>query len=220
MRGEQPALAPFVGRGTRREAAAHGEALGFERRQSRRDLAGLQAERRGERLRRHRSKAFEPPAQELDEGFIAIACLVVARRRGERRLGPELRPQRAEERQALDRDPQGRARDLHARGALLRHELAQQVAPFGPRLHLVLGQEAQPDQRVMKLVGARGIGPCFAPDPRDRRLIEIVPGRTPAPAPASGAPSPPGCGALPAARRRDRHRGAPSALRGQAARVA
>ena len=41
--GEQPTLAPFVARRTRREAAAHGEALGFQRRQSRRDLAGLQA---------------------------------------------------------------------------------------------------------------------------------------------------------------------------------
>ena len=73
--GEQATLAPFVARRARREAAAHGEALGFQRRQSRRDLAGLQAERRGERVRRHRSQAFEPAAQDLDEGFIAIACV-------------------------------------------------------------------------------------------------------------------------------------------------
>ena len=85
---EQAALAPFVDRRVRREAAAQGEAFGLERRQRRGDLLGRQPKRRGERGLGHRSQAFEPAAQDLDQRLVARPFLVVGGRRGDRRVEP------------------------------------------------------------------------------------------------------------------------------------
>ena len=82
---------------------------------------------------------------------------------------------------------------------------------------LGVGQEAEPEQRVVQLVGVarRRARPrrARARSPRGRAGR----GRRPSPGRASGAPSPPACGAPRAARRRGRRRAAPSGLRARAA---
>ena len=65
--GEQSALAPFFAVRAGREAAAHRKPFGLERCERGGDLAGLQAERRGERDRRDRPQPFEASTQDLDQ---------------------------------------------------------------------------------------------------------------------------------------------------------
>jgi len=68
---KQSALTPFLRVRARREAAAHRESLRLQRRERRRDLAGLQPERGGERQRRNRPQALQPAAQDLAQRGLA-----------------------------------------------------------------------------------------------------------------------------------------------------
>ena len=94
-------------------------------------------------------------------------------RRGDRGLELRIGPERAELRQPLGGDPERRRR--RAAAAVTRRsrrQLAQPVAPARRRLRFVRGQEAEPDQRVVQLVGVRGIGPGLGAHARDRLGIE------------------------------------------------
>src|SRR5262249_31375637 len=67
---EEPALAPFLRERAGGEAAAHGEAFVFERRERGGGGGCGEAERGGERVGRDRAEAFEAAAEDLDEGVV------------------------------------------------------------------------------------------------------------------------------------------------------
>jgi len=133
----------------------------------------------------------------------------MARRRGNRRAQRGVRPER--------RKCASRSAVIHssAPGACSRanaplpSQLFAPAWPAGLDRRLRRGDEAEPDQRIVQLVGVGGLGPRLFADagesPRGRGGRD----RRPPPGRASAGSSPPGCGAPPAGRRRDRRRAAP-----------
>ena len=67
---QQPALAPFVRGGAGREAPAHGEAFGFERRQRGGDRRRREAEGRCKHRLACRALPFQAPAHDLDQRLV------------------------------------------------------------------------------------------------------------------------------------------------------
>ena len=114
--GEQPALAPFLGRCRRREAPAQREAFGLERRERGRDLLRPEPERRRERALGHRPQPLEPAAQDLDQGVLRRPVPpLVGGRGGDRGLEPRCGPERPELRQRARR--RSRASPRRSKGA-------------------------------------------------------------------------------------------------------
>ena len=87
------------------------------------------------------------------------------------------------------------------------------------RAAFLLGQEGQPQQRIVQFVGRRRIRPRLGAHPRDRLRVELADVGGGSRDRASGGSSRPGCAAPRAAHRRDRHRGAHSAPRAPAAKA-
>ena len=207
-----------------REAAAHGEAFGFERRQRGGDLGRRKPERSGSASPRDRTQPLEPAAQDFDQRLLARPfALGIGGRRRDRRIELRRRPQRLELRQALGGDPQrAHCAAIEPRHAPAARASSDEPARSSPDPAFALrrvAEEAEPDQRIVQLVGVRR--PRATPrrararSPRDRagRYRRRPPAR------ASAGSSPPGCGAPPAAHRRDRRRDAPTAPRAPAARA-
>ena len=218
---QQPALAPFVRRRSRREAAAQGEAFGLERRE------------RGARSRPARARADAASVSGVTGPWpssrprrISISAssrdqfaLGMAAGRGDRGCEPRLRPQRLELRQPLGGDPERRVRPHRAASRAVPRELrrASRSSPAPLRLRPRSGIRARPAHRAARRhwrPRAR-LRRARARSPRDRAGRD----RLRPPAPASAGSSPPGSGAPPAAHRRDRHRAAPTAPRAPAARA-
>ena len=160
---------------------------------------------------RDRSEAFEPAAQDLDQRLLRrpVALRVVGRR-GDRRARAA-RPATAPGIAAAARRRSTRlAPGRCSRAARWSSSSREPAAPARRAADLLVAEKAEPDQRVVQLVG---IG-------RARARLPRAPARSPRGragrdrrrprAPASAGPSPPGCGAPRAARRRDRRRAAPT----------
>ena len=103
--------------------------------------------------------------------------------------------------------------------ASLRSQVMHQRRPRGLALDFVLGQERQPAQRIVQLVGAGRFGPGFA-----RARARSLPDRAcrcrpPIPDPSSAGSSPPACAVPRAVRRRDTRTAAPTVLRARAAKA-
>ena len=67
---QQPAIAPLLIVGARDETSAQDRAFGFERDQRARRRPRLEPERRRQRALRDRPQAFEPAAQNFDQGLL------------------------------------------------------------------------------------------------------------------------------------------------------
>ena len=173
---EQAALAPFLGRRCRREAPAHGEAFGLERRQ--RGVRSRSAQvpaAAASASRRDRPEAFEPAAQDFDQRLVARPIRAGIRRRAQRSrassFGVGHSARNCGSRSAVIHSVASGRMRAAPRGSR-RGKLRQPVAPAGPGAGFVRAEEAEPDQRVVQLVGIGGVGPCFARaparSPRDR----------------------------------------------------
>ena len=214
---QQAALAPFVlGRaGVKRPRMAKPSASSVARpprsRCSRPSGAASAAVVTGPR-------PFETAAQHLDQRLPRSTQARRSRRAPRSRARSTRRPQRAESgSRSAAIHTAGPSRDASAPRASGRASSASQSRQPASACDLGLGQEAEPDQRIVQLVGIGGVGPRLGLHPLDRLGIELAElvgllGRR-----ASGAPSPPGCGAPPAARRRGTRRAAPTGPRARAA---
>ena len=212
--GEQPALAPFVRAGLRREAPAHGEAFGLQRRKRSRDFVRVEPERCCQRGLGDRPQPLETTAQDLDQRVLrrpvraseaagaAIAGSSLASGHSAWNCG-----------QALGGDPQRRPRPMQPRHAALPRQRARasRASPVRPALPPRSGSRARPGHRAARPRSRHPARPrpARARSPRDRAGRDrLLP-----PAPASAGSSPPACGAPRAARRRDRHKAARRAPR-------
>ena len=195
---EQTPLAPFLGRRTRREAAAHHEALRFERVKRRGDSP---ARRRGRASTgRHRAETLRAAAHDFDQRVVRRPARALhaapARRSADRaRLGhgapnaaavrPRSRARRFPLASALRRLPPGRAAVRRRRGCASARLLRQLVQPVGPALSgvgLRIGQETEPDQRLVQFIGSRRRamlrrGHARSPRGRARRCRKRTPDR-------------------------------------------
>ncbi len=170
---QQPALAPFLRIGAGCEAPPHRKTLGLQRYQRCADCRGIEPQSRREVRLRDRPQPFEPATQNLDQCVLGQPLPLQPRRRGNRRLEPGLREQRLELRQPLGSDPElSPVRQAHQRGALLSCELGQPVSPALAARDLLLAEEAEPDQRVVQLIGVGGRGPSLSADARNGFGIE------------------------------------------------
>ena len=172
--GEQPALAPFVRGRCRREAPAHGEAFGLERRERGRDLRRARARAAPPARSRvtgprpsSRPRRISTSASSRDQSRPAWAA-------GAAIAGSSLASGQSAwncgRRSAAIQSVA--ARRMQPRHAPLARQRREPVAPARLRLRFVRAQEAEPDQRIVQLVGVRGIGPGFGAHPRDRLGIE------------------------------------------------
>ena len=159
--GEQPAFAPFLFVSARTlsaalaESAAHGKALGLERRQRDVDSRRRHRQRIGNGRCRHRTQALEATADDDHQRF-------VGHRQG------------LEQRTSLGRDPHIGVPPTYPRNASLLGERSHQHRPPGIAASLLIRQEREPQQGIMQLVGRRGLGPRFGANARDRLQIELT----------------------------------------------
>ena len=92
---EQPALAPLLNCSSPDKTSAQGEAFRLERCEPECDILRLHSERRRQRIRCGRPKAFEPTAKDFSQRFIGRPLTRgVFSRSGNRRVEPGCRPQR------------------------------------------------------------------------------------------------------------------------------
>ena len=185
---QQPALAPFLGLRSGREAPAHGEAFGFERRQRGGGLGRRKPKRGGQGFRSDRTEPLEPAAQDFHQRLLARPfALGIGGRRRDRGRETGRRPQRLELGQAFRRDPERRVRRIEPRHPPVLRQLRQPVAPARSGMRFVGAEESEPGQRIVQLVGIGGLRPRLGSHPRDRLGIEPADvrrglGREPAPA--------------------------------------
>ena len=184
--------------------------------------SGVEPERRGQRFLVHRTRAFEPAAHDLDQRLLARPVRARHRPAGAAIARRPMRLARAtsawncgSRSAAIQQRPIAPA-CVVARHAVLARKLGQPVAPArSAALRPRSGSRARPAHRAVRRHWPARARLRRAParSPRDRAGR----GRRRPPAPASAGPSPPACGAPPAARRRDRRRAAPTAPRARAA---
>ena len=205
--GEEPPLAPLGLPGVRREPAAHRRALGLEPRERRLDVPECEAERRGESGHSHRAEPLQSVADDLDQRVLPRPRFAVLRRRLDHRDERCAREERLELGQPLGGNPDPGS---EPRCAPRLRELVGVRPPF--RFQLAVRKECQRRDRVVRVrqCSAPRATPPRAPggSPRRRAGRDRLRSR----GRASGAPSPPACGAPRAARRRGRRTAVPSRI--------
>ena len=219
---EQAAVAPFLRRSpSRGEAAAQGEALGFQRRSAPRSRPAPVRAAPPARLR-HRTETFQAAAH--DSASASSRDHARARpvgRGADSGHAACIGPQRLELRQPLGGDPQVRPRRAAATSRGFRPPTSPAIRsiPAPPGTSAVAHESrATAARRAVprRWRGRARLRRAPARSPRD----PAGPCRRRSRGRASAGPSPPACGAPPAARRRETRRAAPTALPAPAAKVA
>src|SRR5580698_6156593 len=171
-RQEAP-VAPLLVVEARKETSFENGAVAFERRKRDRDSAGLKSERAGKRRWRDRSEALESATQDLDQCLFArpfYSRLIGWRR--DLRLEPRLRPYRAELTKPLGRNPQRHMPCVHKRDTPVARQRIEPFAPSWLSADFCLCQTAEPEQRVVQLLGIDGIGPGLGLNLGDRLGVQ------------------------------------------------
>ena len=118
--------------------------------------------------------AFEPATHELDQGRVLLPRLVGTCRCRNGRIDHANGVDRLELPEALGRDPEDAFLRSHQRGTARLRQFDQPVLPILTRISLRLGQEPEPDQRIVQLVRIGRIGPCLLAHTRYRCLVETA----------------------------------------------
>ncbi|EXF42603.1 hypothetical protein BAY1663_04989 [Pseudomonas sp. BAY1663] len=192
---QQVPLAPLFLHRARREAPAQHVTLAFQAGQRQRHGRGRQGQRSRDQRHRQRAEAAQPRADQLHQRHLFVERRRMAGRQLQTRLERRLGIDRAQQCQALQRQPQGAVvGDRHARRTAAAGQLGEPWQPLRLFHGLGFGDAAQGIQRLVHLVGIAHLRPGLLAHRVDRlgvQRAEVVARFRVAPAPAEhrlGAP--------------------------------
>ena len=172
---KQPAFAPLIRLGSGLEPASKRKSLSLQARERSSDHTNRKIEKIGKLGFRDRADAFKPTTRNLDKCILGCpVSLGIRVRRGNRRLKRGLRPDGQELRQALSRNPERYVPGLELCCPASSRQSVSPLAPTLAPLDFIIGQKAQPHQRIMQIIGVLWIGPCFRLHARNGIGVEVA----------------------------------------------